>query len=227
MAAQTASIRRHKAIRRTIAIDLAGDRNRKFVHILARQSIALRSRKFGLTRNEIDPVLARSAGTGFGQFGTRSPHCADRCSLCERERSEWKLLLLAVRFRFVRHGLKDRTSDTICQHAVSQGCARIRVDRPRANCVDRICPVLEDCHLILPHAWCSRRVGLHLSGDDAKACMVALRCTQSLPSSLVLARGSIKCSEAAPRRARLCTFTFLFVHVIIVHERRYPSFPAR
>jgi hypothetical protein len=52
----------------------------------------------------------------------------------KRRRSEWKLGSLAVRSRFVLHGLKDRASVTLRQYVVSQGGARIRIDRTRAKC---------------------------------------------------------------------------------------------
>lgn len=83
-------------------------------------------------------------------------------SSIKRERSERKRPLRAIRARLVLHGLEHRTAHTLRHDAISQGCARIRVDLPRANGSNSIGLMLEDDYLIFAYTRRSRRVMLHL-----------------------------------------------------------------
>ena len=73
-------------------------------------------------------------------------------SSVKRECPEREILLRAIRSGLVLDRLKHRVADTIRKHAISQGGARIRIDRSRANRFDSVGLVLEDGYLILAYA---------------------------------------------------------------------------
>ncbi len=62
------------------------------------------------------------------------------------------MLLLSIRSGLVLDRLKHRAADTVRKYAISQGGARIRIDRTRANSVDSIGLVLEDGYLVLANS---------------------------------------------------------------------------
>jgi hypothetical protein len=73
-------------------------------------------------------------------------------SSVKRKCSEREILLLAIRTGSVLDRLKHRAADTVRQYAISQGGARIRIDRPRADRFDSIGLMLEGSYLVIAYA---------------------------------------------------------------------------